>query len=125
MTRMTGPDCAVMCNLINTHTHTVANRARGLLNREKKKKSGNAPPPSPPPRCSFGENTNKKSRDYNSVDRMLQPLGTVSQLNIISHEEPSSSQPMFPPNNNNTTNNKKRFDNFPSLIEWMARIIEV
>ena len=22
MTRMTGPDCAVMCNIINTHTHT-------------------------------------------------------------------------------------------------------
>ena len=22
MTRMTRPDCAVMCNLINTHTHT-------------------------------------------------------------------------------------------------------
>ena len=22
MTRMTGPDCAVMCNLINTHVHT-------------------------------------------------------------------------------------------------------
>ena len=22
-TRMTGPDCAVMCNLINTHTHTT------------------------------------------------------------------------------------------------------
>ena len=22
MTRMTGPDCAVMCNLIKTHTHT-------------------------------------------------------------------------------------------------------
>ena len=22
MTRMTGPDCAVMCNSINTHTHT-------------------------------------------------------------------------------------------------------
>ena len=21
MTMMTGPDCAVMCNLINTHTH--------------------------------------------------------------------------------------------------------
>ena len=21
MTRMTGPDCVVMCNLINTHTH--------------------------------------------------------------------------------------------------------
>ena len=24
MTRMTGPDCAVMYNLINTHTHTRA-----------------------------------------------------------------------------------------------------
>ena len=24
MTRMTRPDCAVMCNLINTHTHTRA-----------------------------------------------------------------------------------------------------
>ena len=24
MTRMTGPDCAVMCNFINTHTHTRA-----------------------------------------------------------------------------------------------------
>ena len=23
MTRMTGPDCVVMCNLINTHTHIV------------------------------------------------------------------------------------------------------
>ena len=23
MTRMAGPDCAVMCNLINTHTHTL------------------------------------------------------------------------------------------------------
>ena len=22
MTRMTGPDCVVRCNLINTHTHT-------------------------------------------------------------------------------------------------------
>ena len=24
MTRMTGPDCAVMCNLINTHTNKEA-----------------------------------------------------------------------------------------------------
>ena len=24
MTRMTGPDCAVMCNLINTHTHNAS-----------------------------------------------------------------------------------------------------
>ena len=46
MTRMTGPDCAVMCNLKNRHTyiHTyskrmdqsgkVANPARGQLDRE-------------------------------------------------------------------------------------------
>ena len=53
ITRMAGPDCAVMCNLINMHTHThahacmyghtysksmdqpgkVANPARGQLNR--------------------------------------------------------------------------------------------
>ena len=26
MTRMTGPDCAVMCNSINTHTHTQWHR---------------------------------------------------------------------------------------------------
>ena len=37
--------------------YTVANPARGLLNREKKKKkkSGRAPPPPPRARCSFGE----------------------------------------------------------------------
>ena len=28
MTRMTGPDCAVMCNLINTHTHTHTHTRR-------------------------------------------------------------------------------------------------
>ena len=28
MTRMTGPDCVVMCNLINTHTHTHTNSCR-------------------------------------------------------------------------------------------------
>ena len=27
MTMMTGPDCVVMCNLINTHTHTHTHRA--------------------------------------------------------------------------------------------------
>ena len=27
MTRMTGPNCAVMCNLINTHTHTQTLRS--------------------------------------------------------------------------------------------------
>ena len=25
MTKMIGPDCVVMCNLINTHTHTHGN----------------------------------------------------------------------------------------------------
>ena len=33
MTRMTGPDCAVMCNLINTHTHTRG--AQGTLSLSK------------------------------------------------------------------------------------------
>ena len=31
MTRMTGPDCAVMRNLINTHTHTHTNTHRAEL----------------------------------------------------------------------------------------------
>ena len=31
MTRMTGPDCAVMCNLINTHTHTHTHTLRGSM----------------------------------------------------------------------------------------------
>ena len=35
MTRMTRPDCAVMCNLINTHTHThtrtKANARKGTV----------------------------------------------------------------------------------------------
>ena len=34
MTRMTGPDCAVMCNLINTHTHTLG-RKRGKRRQER------------------------------------------------------------------------------------------
>ena len=39
--------------------YTVANLARGLLNREKKKKkSGSAPPPA---RCSFGEKKEKRN----------------------------------------------------------------
>ena len=33
MTRMTGPDCAVMCNLINTHTHTHTQDQRGEWHR--------------------------------------------------------------------------------------------
>ena len=28
MTRMTGPDCAVMCNLINTHIHTHTHKKK-------------------------------------------------------------------------------------------------
>ena len=41
--------------------YTVANPARGLLNKEKKKKkSGSAPSPPPPARCSFGEKIKNK-----------------------------------------------------------------
>ena len=29
MTRITGPDCAVMCNLINTHTHIHTHTQHG------------------------------------------------------------------------------------------------
>ena len=46
--------------------YTVANPARGLLNREKKKKkrekSGSAPPPPPRARCSFGGKKRKRKR---------------------------------------------------------------
>ena len=37
MTRMTGPDCAVMRNLINTHTHThrIGEGGRGAKKRKK------------------------------------------------------------------------------------------
>ena len=31
MTRMTGPDCVVMCNLINTHTHTHTHTKRAMV----------------------------------------------------------------------------------------------
>ena len=41
MTRMTGPDCAVMCNLINTHTHTDIHRvATNPDNLEDSKEAG-------------------------------------------------------------------------------------
>ena len=30
MTRMTGPDCAVMCHLINTHTHTHTHKGKNV-----------------------------------------------------------------------------------------------
>ena len=33
MTRVTGPDCAVMCNLINTHAHTHTNIGNGNKDR--------------------------------------------------------------------------------------------
>ena len=45
MTRMTGPDCVVMCNLINTHTHTHANENRigeGGRGTKKRKKPQNS-----------------------------------------------------------------------------------
>ena len=39
MTRMTGPDCVVMCNLINTHTHTHTHTRIGLGRAEGRGKS--------------------------------------------------------------------------------------
>ena len=40
MTRMTGPDCVVMCNLINTHTHTHITGSRiGLGRADGRRKS--------------------------------------------------------------------------------------
>ena len=33
MTRMTGPDCAVMCNLINTHTHNTHTHTQNSCRR--------------------------------------------------------------------------------------------
>ena len=34
MTKMTGPDCAVMCNLISTQTHTQTQQVSLILPRE-------------------------------------------------------------------------------------------
>ena len=39
MTWMTGPDCAVICNLINTHTHTIGEGRREVKKRKKMHKS--------------------------------------------------------------------------------------
>ena len=54
---------------------TVANPARGLLNRGKKekRKSGSAPPPPAPPRarCSFGENENNKNNESRRASTCL------------------------------------------------------
>ena len=40
MTRMTGPDCVVMCNLINTHTHTHGGDMGGKQNKCRKERVG-------------------------------------------------------------------------------------
>ena len=40
MTRMTGPDCVVMCNLINTHTHTHTHTQQGRKRGRKWGRSG-------------------------------------------------------------------------------------
>ena len=42
MTRMTGPDCAVMCNLINTHTHTHTHTHTSGRGTKKRKKPQNS-----------------------------------------------------------------------------------
>ena len=39
MTRMTGPDCVVMCNLINTHTHTHTHTYTHTHTHTQKKKT--------------------------------------------------------------------------------------
>ena len=41
MTRMTRPDCAVMCNLINTHTHTHTHEHESRDRGESGSGSGN------------------------------------------------------------------------------------
>ena len=40
MTRMTRPDCAVMCNLINTHTHTHGKHLADAVEWKKNKYRG-------------------------------------------------------------------------------------
>ena len=42
MTRMTGPDCVVMCNLINTHTHTHTHAHTHTHTKKKRKKPQNS-----------------------------------------------------------------------------------
>ena len=42
MTRMTGPDCAAMCNLINTHTHTDVQRTGNSTTDAETKKNPSA-----------------------------------------------------------------------------------
>ena len=39
MTRMTGPDCVVMCNLINTYIHTYIHTEGGREAKKRKKPS--------------------------------------------------------------------------------------
>ena len=41
MTRMTRPDCAVMCNLINTHTHTHTAKKRKKPQNSCRRRAGN------------------------------------------------------------------------------------
>ena len=67
--------------------YTVANSARGLLNREKNKnkKFGSArpPPPPPPARCSFGEKKikKKKSRDASTFTGATQ-VGVTQVVSV-------------------------------------------
>ena len=60
---------ALVANPKKTLLYTVANPARGLLNREKKKKSLAAPLPPPPARCSFGEKN--KNKNKNKITRRI------------------------------------------------------
>ena len=51
MTRMTRPDCAVMCNLINTHTHTHKDDKAGLRGYVQFNKYAHTHTPPPPKRA--------------------------------------------------------------------------
>ena len=54
---------ALVANPRKKLLYTVANPARGLLNREKKRKSLAAPPP-PPPRAARSEKKIKKIKNH-------------------------------------------------------------
>ena len=41
MTRMTGPDCVVMCNLINTYIHTYIHTKRKKPQNSCRRRAGN------------------------------------------------------------------------------------
>ena len=94
MTRMTGPDCAVMLLLLLFLTfsalaanpkkllYTVANPARGLPNREKKKKKKVWQRPPPARAARSQKKKKKKSRDA-STRLGAMKVGVRPCLNVL------------------------------------------